>query len=607
MLWNRPCAAKPCLHGAARTRVGWMLVVLLLLLAPFAGFVQPTTVLAHHTQIKMPFASGATWRILQGYNGSSHQNNSSTWQYYYSLDLVRADGNTAGQRVISPVDGTIRWIDESTGGMSINLGDGYAFAYFHTRLAPGLAAGQAIRQGQYLGTVAPAGEAAAGSTPHLHVTLWTTNDGGNWDRHAVPFTGAHKIDGYDFPDKGGSNQYLNTQVVSTNSEAPAAGGGTAPDVPTLVSPATGTTYTTSPTTTTLRWNAVSGATEYQVVINDGNMSSPWISATSWTTPSVGNGQYTWQVRARNSAGTSNLSAKWVFWVDGASSTPTPTPGGSTTLGMTLSAASGRVGAAVNVSGTGYGANETVRLYFDTVTSTQQIGEAKANASGAWSTSVTIPERVGGNHTIIGRGVTTAKSVSKAFKITPYLNRTPYLGPPGTTINLTVQGFGGGETVKVSWETTSGEVLANVATNANGTGTATFKMPEGSSGWHDYVGVGQKSGLTAWGALLVERVLTANPKSGAPGTTITVAAKGFAVSQSITVAWNRVAGSAGTTVCSGTTSSKGSFNCSFAIPQVGAGSYPLVATAAGTSSTVNIGVTGAASVSVAPTSGPVSGN
>src|SRR5262249_15322388 len=64
------------------------------------------------------------------------------------------------------------------------------------------------------------------------------------------------------------------------------------------------------------------------------------------------------------------------------------------------------------------------------------------------------------------------------------------------------------------------------------------------------------------------------------------------------------GSAGTTVCSGKTASNGSFNCTFAIPQSGAGSYPLVATAGGASASVNVAVTGPPSVSVSPTSGPV---
>ena len=117
--------------------------------------IQPQVAQAADRMIKMPFASGSTWTISQGYNtnpnnGGSHYNCpdypgvgcSPQWMYKYSFDLVRADGNTAGQPVLSPVDGTIRWIDPSYGGMSINLGNGWAVAYFHTDLAPGLAAGQ---------------------------------------------------------------------------------------------------------------------------------------------------------------------------------------------------------------------------------------------------------------------------------------------------------------------------------------------------------------------------------------------------------------------------------------------------------------------------------
>lgn len=610
MAVSRPCTAKPCPHRAAPQRLGWTLALLLLLVTPFAGFVMPARVLAHHTNIKLPFASGATWRVLQGYNGSSHQNTSSTYQYLYSLDLVRVAGNTAGQRVISPVDGTIRWIDTTYGGMSINLGDGYAFAYFHTYPAPGLAAGQTVSQGQYLGTIAAAGDAGNGGTPHIHVTLWTTNDGGNWDRHAEPFTGDHKLDGYDFPDKGGTNQYAGTQVVSSNVEIAASGTGSPPNVPTLVSPPTGTTYTTSPTSVTLSWNAVSGATAYQVVINDGSITSPWIGTTSWSTGSLGNGQYSWQVRAKNDSGTSNLSAKWVFWVDpGSAPTPTPTstPGGSPSLAMSLDTTSGRVGTTVNAGGTGYGANETVRLYLDAVSGANQIGQATTNGSGAWSTSVTIPDAVGGGHPIIGRGATSGKQVTQTFTVTSYLNRTPYTGPPGTTINLTVQGFGANETVRVTFDTTTGPLLANVATNARGTGSTTFPLPAASNGWHDYVGVGQTSGLVAWGALYIERLLTASPAGGAPGTPINASAQGFPANANITLAWNQVNGSGGTQVCAGATDGNGSYSCSFPIPQVGAGSYPLVATANGRTASTTIGVTGPASVSVAPASAPVGAN
>ncbi len=156
--------------------------------------------------IAWPFAGG-TWRVTQGYNGFSHYNGGGGWQYYYSLDLARADGGTAGQSVLSPVSGTIRWIDPSTGGMSIDIGNGYAVAFFHVTLAGGLAAGQSVAQGQYMGYISgPGGQGFVGA-PHIHLTVWQTADGGNWSRIAVPFTGINAISGVEFPDIGGWNQH----------------------------------------------------------------------------------------------------------------------------------------------------------------------------------------------------------------------------------------------------------------------------------------------------------------------------------------------------------------------------------------------------------------
>jgi len=156
--------------------------------------------------------SGGEWSFLQGYNGSSHQDNSSLWQYGDSIDLVRTDGSTAGQAVYSPVNGTIRWFDPSTGGIAIDIGNGYAFAMFHAYYDGGLSEGQQVGQGQYLGTVAPAWEAAAGSVPHLHIALWATSDGGNWDRNSVPFTGDLAISGQEFYNSGVAYEHTGTVI-----------------------------------------------------------------------------------------------------------------------------------------------------------------------------------------------------------------------------------------------------------------------------------------------------------------------------------------------------------------------------------------------------------
>lgn len=159
-----------------------------------------------------PVASGG-WTIMQGYNGSSHQDRDSNWQYYYSLDLVRSDGATAGQQVLAPTAGTVRWLDPSTGGISIDIGNGHAVAMFHISVDPSLRDGDPVRQGQAIGHISGPGEAGFAGTPHVHFSLWQTTDGGNWSRDAVPFTGAYALAGREFPDIGGSNQYRGTEII----------------------------------------------------------------------------------------------------------------------------------------------------------------------------------------------------------------------------------------------------------------------------------------------------------------------------------------------------------------------------------------------------------
>lgn len=149
---------------------------------------------------------GGTWQVSQGYNGSSHQNNNDLWQYLDSFDLVPVNGEAAGQSVYSPVNGTIKWFDPSTGGIAIDMGGGLAFAMFHMDIDSGLREGQQVTQGQYLGIIAYPGSVNSGF-PHLHITVWSTDDGGNWDRHAIPFTGNVAISGTEFPSNGSSQQY----------------------------------------------------------------------------------------------------------------------------------------------------------------------------------------------------------------------------------------------------------------------------------------------------------------------------------------------------------------------------------------------------------------
>ncbi|MEZ4497631.1 MAG: SH3 domain-containing protein [Thermomicrobiales bacterium] len=155
--------------------------------------------------------SGGTWQISQGYNGSSHYS-SGLWAYYYSMDLVNTSGATAGSTVYSPVNGTVRWTEAATGGIAIDMGNGYAYAMFHMTLDPGITDGVTLTQGQAIGHVSGPGENGNMGFDHLHITVWSTSDGGNWDRTAVPFTGQNAIEGSEFYDTGGGNQWYGTYI-----------------------------------------------------------------------------------------------------------------------------------------------------------------------------------------------------------------------------------------------------------------------------------------------------------------------------------------------------------------------------------------------------------
>ena len=616
--------------GSVRHASFIAIMAMLLTLIPLSG--RPAPVAAAGSSIEFPFAAGATWYVSQGYNtspsdGWSHYNCdastltdaishtescSASYQYKYSLDLKRLDGNTAGQTVLSPVNGTIRWIDEDFGGMSIDLGDGWAVAYFHTLLASNLAAGQTVSQGQYMGTIAPAGQAGNGGTAHIHFTLWQTTDGGNWSRNASPFTGTHTVDGYDLPALSSStkNQYYQTQLVSSNVQA-AANVSSPPPTPTLASPATGTTYTSSNVTPTLSWNASTGATQYQVVINDGDITSPWQSATSWKTSALSNGQYSWQVRAKNSAGTSNLSAKWVFWVDppsGTTPTATVTPSGTPgPLAFAIDKTSATFDTSLQATGSGFKAGETVNIYLDSASSAV-FKAVTANSSGNISTTLAMPDTKNGSHTFIAKGATSAKQASDTVTMTATLARDPYQGPPGTSIVVTVHGFGASESVKLMFDSSSGATLGTATTNAAGTGSVTIKMPAAGAGWHDYLGTGQTSSVTAYGALYVLRDVSLNKSSGAVGDSITITAKGFDPSTSVKVAWNKSSTVAGTQLCTGTTSSTGGYSCTFTVPQAVTGGYPVAVTETdGSSANAVFAVAGPAAIATNPGSGAVMTN
>jgi uncharacterized protein YraI len=161
------------------------------------------------TGIVWPFAGGE-WQVVQGYNNGTHENRGGFAQYKFALDWARTNGETAGQPVYAPVSGTVQWADRGSGGVLIDAGNGFGVALFHVTLDGRLGRGDAVAQGQALGEISGPGGDGFMSMAHVEIDCWRlTGDG----HESVPFAGPNAIAGQEFPDSGGTNQYMGATVT----------------------------------------------------------------------------------------------------------------------------------------------------------------------------------------------------------------------------------------------------------------------------------------------------------------------------------------------------------------------------------------------------------
>lgn len=166
--------------------------------------------------LRWPFAPGATWRIIQGYNGSTHACTGRICYERYGFDLVREDGKTAGQPVYAMTSGDVAWVDPAHKCLSLDIGGGYFQITCHVDGVERFGHGAAVKQGEQIGVVASPGSDNGGMA-HIHVGLYKA---ASWqaaqaERQPVPFAGLFAIEGVSYPaDDSIANQYAGTIVQS---------------------------------------------------------------------------------------------------------------------------------------------------------------------------------------------------------------------------------------------------------------------------------------------------------------------------------------------------------------------------------------------------------
>ena len=144
--------------------------------------------------------------------------------------------------------------------------------------------------------------------------------------------------------------------------------------------------------------------------------------------------------------------------------------------VTLSPTSGKVGATVSVSLAGYGASESVSIFWDS--GTTAIKSVTTSTTGSVTTSFVVPTATKGAHTVTAKGNTSGRSDSATFTVVPSLTLTPTAGVGGTTVTVNLKGYAAGESVTLKWYNgTIATTLKTVTTATTGGVATTFVVPE----------------------------------------------------------------------------------------------------------------------------------
>jgi hypothetical protein len=197
--------------------------------------------------------------------------------------------------------------------------------------------------------------------------------------------------------------------------------------------------------------------------------------------------------------------------------------------ITLSASSGFVGDTIEVSGTGFAANKTVTLYFDTtVIPTTNL---RTNSSGAFpATTITIPAAAKGSHTIKARDADDNQATT-GFTVNSKVTTNKDSGPVGTEVTISGSGFAASSVVIIFFDTDS---QGTTQTDASGSfSNVNLNVPASVKGSHTIKARDADDNQATTGFTVNSKVIT-NKDSGPVGTEVTISGSGFAASSVVII-------------------------------------------------------------------------
>ena len=260
--------------------------------------------------------------------------------------------------------------------------------------------------------------------------------------------------------------------------------------------------------------------------------------------------------------------------------------------ITVSPATGAVGATLTVGGGGFIASSAISFFLD---DTAVTGSATAGANGSFSlNNFAVPARASGAHVLKAQDSST-NSATATITITSSMSISPTSGPAGTTITVTGNGYQASKIVIISFAGAS--VGALTTTNANGAFTTSFTAPPGASGPFQVTagdGINNNSAtftLSGTGSIKTTQ--------GPVGTSITISGAGFKASTPVSVTYGD------SPVATVTSDATGNFSATFNAPPSSSGVHIITATDGTNKQTFNFTITPTSTINT--TSGNVGTN
>jgi hypothetical protein len=229
--------------------------------------------------------------------------------------------------------------------------------------------------------------------------------------------------------------------------------------------------------------------------------------------------------------------------------------------VTISPTQGSAGTVVTISGTGFGAAQSLKIDYDGVSIATIPSTVNTNNLGTFTAKFTVP--AGPARTIEITASDGKNVASTYYKLIAVVELTPITGKVGTPVTIKGSGFNASRQVTVTF---SDEHMSQVSTDTLGNFITTFDVPAATGGQHP---VTANDGVRSVSATFeVANNMVVTPGSGDVGMPVNVTGSGFRNNRTVNIYFDS------TLIATAHSDVNGSFSVTFSVVASTGGTHTI---------------------------------